>query len=84
MNAKRLLELFELHADKNNIALNAERGTADRVVEKLLINDEKYGQRLCPCRHLPGIPIKTGSSSAPAFITWMRCGSSGSASAGSS
>jgi ferredoxin-thioredoxin reductase catalytic subunit len=50
MNAKRLLEFFESHAGKNNIALNSERKTVDRIVAKLLVNDDKYGQRFCPCR----------------------------------
>lgn len=50
MNDTKLTELFEEHAVKYKIVLNPDKERVKWVVEKLLINDEKYGQRLCPCR----------------------------------
>ncbi len=50
MNAIRLSELFEEHAVKYKIALNPDKKRVKWIVEKLFSNDEKYGQRLCPCR----------------------------------
>jgi len=50
MDAAKLSELLEEHAAKYKIALNPDKGKVKRIIEKLLINDEKYGQRLCPCR----------------------------------
>lgn len=54
MNAQRLLELFESHAGKYGIALNPDRKRVDRIIQRLLANDDKYGQRFCPCRPVSG------------------------------
>ncbi len=54
MNAQKLLELFEMHAGKHGIALNPDGKRVDRIIQRLLANDEKYGQRFCPCRPVSG------------------------------
>jgi len=54
MNAQRLLELFESYAEKHGVALNPDRKRVDRIIQRLLANDDKYGQRFCPCRPVSG------------------------------
>lgn len=50
MNDTKLSEQFEEHAAKYMIVLNPDKERVKWIVERLLVNDEKYGQRLCPCR----------------------------------
>jgi len=49
MDTTRLLKLFEEHAAKYRVALNPDKASVSRIIERLLANDEKYGHRFCPC-----------------------------------
>ena len=53
-NFEEFLKHYKEHSDKNGYKLNPESQNVERVMEGLLRNQEKYGERYCPCRRVTG------------------------------
>jgi len=51
---EKLTKEYSEYAKTNGFQLNPDRKTTDRVINGLLKNEEKNGQKYCPCRRLTG------------------------------
>lgn len=51
---EELIKGFDEYAKENGFQLNSDRKSVERVANGLLSNEEKYGQRYCPCRRIFG------------------------------
>lgn len=45
---------FTEYAQENGINLNPDEKTVDRIIDGLINNKEKHGERYCPCRRVTG------------------------------
>ncbi len=52
--AERMRKEFAEYAEKNGFKLNPDTKTVDRIIKGLLMNEEKYGKKYCPCRRVTG------------------------------
>lgn len=53
---KKIIEDYKKYAEKNGFKLNPDREATERIIKGLLVNEEKYGARYCPCRRITGNP----------------------------
>lgn len=44
---------YSEYAKSNGFQLNPDRKVFERVINGLLMNEEKYGKKYCPCRRVP-------------------------------
>lgn len=51
---EKIVENYEDYAEKNDFQLNPNKKIVESVVKGLLTNEEKYGERYCPCRRVTG------------------------------
>ena len=51
---EKLIEEYKEYAEKNGISLNSDKIFVENLVKRLLVNEEKYGHRYCPCRLVSG------------------------------
>ena len=51
---KELMTEYSKYAEKNGFKLNPDKKTVERVINGLLENEKKHGQRYCPCRRVTG------------------------------
>jgi thioredoxin len=49
-----LIRDYIVHAKKNNINLNPSEETVRRVIKGLFANEQKHGEKYCPCRRVTG------------------------------
>lgn len=47
-----LIKEFAEYAQKNNIKINPDKKTVERIAKGLLENEKKYGKKYCPCRRV--------------------------------
>jgi ferredoxin-thioredoxin reductase catalytic subunit len=53
---EKILEPYAAHAKNSGFQLNPDEKTVARVMNGLLENEKRAGQRYCPCRRLSGDP----------------------------
>jgi len=53
------------YAKENGFRLNPDQTSVERVVNGLLANEIKHGQRYCPCRRLTGNPEEDAKKICP-------------------
>ena len=51
---EELIKSYAKYAEDNGFHLNPDTATVERVVRGLLANEEKNGEKYCPCRRLTG------------------------------
>ncbi len=51
---EEIIEKYLKYAKENGFQLNPDKKAVERVIDGLLRNEEKTGQRYCPCRRLSG------------------------------
>jgi carbon-monoxide dehydrogenase catalytic subunit len=54
MNEKEILKYSEEYAKKQGFKLNKDKKQLDYVIKGLKKNEDKYGERYCPCRVITG------------------------------
>ena len=54
-NPEKLIEEYQDYAKKNGLKLSENKELVQRIIKGLLINEEKYGKRYCPCRRVSGV-----------------------------
>ncbi|RLI62093.1 MAG: ferredoxin:thioredoxin reductase [Promethearchaeia archaeon] len=55
---KKLIKEYEKYAEENGFRLNPNKKVVEQVIKGLLKNEEKFGEKYCPCRRVQGIPEK--------------------------
>lgn len=55
------------YAKKNGFQLNPDKKTAERVINGLLENEKKYGEKYCPCRRVTGNKEEDTKKICPCF-----------------
>ena len=53
---EKIIEPYAAYAKNSGFRLNPDEKTVTRVVNGLLENEKRTGQRYCPCRRLSGDP----------------------------
>jgi thioredoxin 1 len=53
-NVDKLIEKYDNYAKSVGIKLNPDKKTVERVVNGLIANEKKYGEKYCPCRRVSG------------------------------
>ncbi len=54
MNKEELKKACKDYADKKGFKLQPDEDMLDRILTGLLMNEEKFGYRYCPCRRKTG------------------------------
>lgn len=54
MTKEELLENSKKYAEANGFKLNPDEKTVDRILDGLLLNEQKHGNIYCPCRRAKG------------------------------
>ena len=54
MTKQELIEFYEKYGKENGFLLNPNKKIVEGIVTGLLSNEQKYGQRYCPCRRISG------------------------------
>jgi len=49
-----LIKGYQDYAEKNGFMLNPDKKVVERLVTGLLLNEEKWGAKYCPCRRISG------------------------------
>jgi ferredoxin-thioredoxin reductase catalytic subunit len=52
--SEELKNEYEEYAKENEISLNPNEKIVNAIIEGLLNNEEKYGEKYCPCRKVTG------------------------------
>lgn len=50
MDAEKLIQVWEKFSEKNEFMLNPDQEHVNSIIEGVLLNEEKFGLKLCPCR----------------------------------
>ena len=64
---EKLIREYEEYAKRKGFRLNPNYKVVDAVIEGLIMNEKKYGKRLCPCRRPTGDPEKDKRLECPCF-----------------
>lgn len=54
MTVEKLYEILKKYAESQGIELNKDKEYVFEILEGLLINEQRYGYRSCPCRLASG------------------------------
>lgn len=54
MNKEELIKVWGKFSEKNDFVLNPETKIVEGVADGVLINEQKHGLKLCPCRMRDG------------------------------
>jgi len=49
-----LIKKYSEYAQENGFQLNPDKKTVERIIKGLLANEQKHGEKYCPCRRLTG------------------------------
>lgn len=49
---EEIIANYEKYAAENGIKLNPNKKVVEGIIKGLLLNEEKYGARYCPCRRV--------------------------------
>jgi len=52
--SKEVIDWSDEYAKKSGFQLNPDKSAVERVVKGLLANEQKYGEKYCPCRRVSG------------------------------
>jgi len=55
------------YAKNNGFQLNPDEKTVNRIIDGLLRNEEKYGEKYCPCRRVSGNAEEDSKKICPCF-----------------
>ena len=50
MDSKKLKEVWEKFCEQNDFILNPDEEHVDTIIKGVLLNEKKFGLKLCPCR----------------------------------
>lgn len=64
---EELMAEYSKYAEKNGFKLNPDKKTVERVINGLLENEKKYGQKYCPCRRVTGEKEEDSKKICPCF-----------------
>ena len=51
---EELMTEYDVYAKSTGIQLNPDKETVKRVISGLLSNEERHGEKYCPCRRVTG------------------------------
>jgi len=54
MTSEELIKQYENYAQANGLKLNPDIKIVEAIVKGLLMKEEKFGARYCPCRRVTG------------------------------
>jgi ferredoxin-thioredoxin reductase catalytic chain len=54
MKEEELIKKYEEYAKENGFKLNPNAKVVEGIVKGLLVREEKFGERYCPCRRATG------------------------------
>lgn len=49
---EKLIKKYEKYAKENGFKLNPNKKIVENIVKSLLLREEKFGQKYCPCRRV--------------------------------
>jgi len=55
------------YAKKNGFQINPDKKSVERVINGLLKNEEKFGEKYCPCRRVTGDKLEDSKKICPCF-----------------
>ena len=55
------------YAKETGIQLNPDEKTVDRIVNGLILNEQKYGKQYCPCRRVSGVAEEDEKKICPCY-----------------
>jgi ferredoxin-thioredoxin reductase catalytic subunit len=56
---------YDNYAKSNGFRLNPDRKTVERIIKGLLMNEQKFGKRYCPCRRVTGNEAEDANKICP-------------------
>lgn len=62
---KEVMDWSAQYAKDNSINLNPDVKTVERIAKGLIMNEEKYGEKYCPCRRISGDKEKDAKNICP-------------------
>ncbi|HOK35340.1 MAG TPA: ferredoxin-thioredoxin reductase catalytic domain-containing protein [Candidatus Pacearchaeota archaeon] len=51
---EEIIKNYEKYAAENGFKLNPNKKVVEGIIKGLLLNEQKYGARYCPCRRVSG------------------------------
>lgn len=64
---EEIIANYEKYAAENGIKLNPNKKVVEGIIKGLLLNEEKYGARYCPCRRVTGNVEEDKKKICPCF-----------------
>ena len=64
---EKLIKEFKEYAIANGFQLNPDEKAVERIINGLLKNEEKYGEKYCPCRIVSGNKEEDSKKICPCF-----------------
>lgn len=64
---KELMAKYSKYAEENGFKLNPDTKSVERVINGLLENEKKYGEKYCPCRRVTGEKEEDSKKICPCF-----------------
>jgi len=64
---EELMKQYDEYAKKNGFQLNPDKKTVERIIDGLFKNEEKYGEKYCPCRRVSGNEAEDAKKICPCF-----------------
>ena len=76
MDAEQLREVWSHFCEGNDFILNPDKAHVDTIIEGVLLNEKKFGLKLCPCRLRDGTREKDIELICPCnfkiHTTWLK------------
>ena len=76
MNAEQLRIVWEKFCEQNDFILNPDKAHVNHIIEGVLLNEKKFGLKLCPCRLRDGTREKDIELICPCnfkiHTTWLK------------
>jgi ferredoxin-thioredoxin reductase catalytic subunit len=51
---KKLIQEYEEYAKENGFRLNPDKNMTKNLIKSLIIRENKFGEKYCPCRRITG------------------------------
>lgn len=67
MTKEEFIEKSKKYAAENGFQLNPDEKTVERIVNGIFMNEEKYGEKYCPCRRVTGDKEEDAKKICPCF-----------------
>jgi ferredoxin-thioredoxin reductase catalytic subunit len=64
---EQLMKEYSEYAKSNGFQLNPDKKAVERVINGLLENEKKYGEKYCPCRRMTGNQEEDSKKICPCF-----------------